>query len=276
MALIENMATVNGKQVHYWEDGNNVEQTILLLHGGFGNAQLNWQEAIPHLADEYHVIAPDLPGYGQSESIRITVQNLVDWTRYFIDHLQLEQVVIVGHSFGGLITRIFASQNPKYTPAIVLVNGGVIPAVPLPAKVIAYTPVIGSLVYNQIAKSTTKNSSLESTLKTEEAVTAEFREAVQAEARALGKLMRALSISPVPSERVPPLPVLLLWGEEDSVTPRVVGEYIQRNLKGSKLSLIADVGHMPQVEVPDVFAWQVKQFLKDLNRPRRQGISKLG
>ena len=269
MTLSEKTIVVNGNHVHYWEDGEQFSQTLLLLHGGFGNAYLNWKEAIPHLADDYHVIAPDLPCFGQSDTINLTIQNMVNWTKAFLDALQLEQVVMVGHSFGGLVTRIFASQFPKYTPAVVLVNGGVIPAVPTPAKFIARTPLIGALLYRQIAKSSTSLSSLESAIKTEDVITAEFRTGVRAEAPALAKLMRTLTTSPIPPEQVPPLPVLLLWGEEDSVTPRVVGEHIHERLKGSKLSLIADVGNMPHVEVPDVFGWQIKQFLIDLDRPRR-------
>lgn len=269
MARSEHTITVNGKAVHYWEASPQFDEAILLLHGGFGNADTNWSACIDELAETYRVIAPDLPAYGETESIPITIQSLVTWTRDFMATIQLEQAVIVGHSFGGLIARILAAQTPKLAPAIVLVNGGVIPAVPTLAKFIARMPIIGGLLYRQIAKSTMSLSNLQSAIKAESVLTPEFREAIRTDLPALAQLMRSLSISPLPEERVPPLPTLLLWGEEDPITPKVIGERIKDNIPGSKLSLIADVGHMPQIEVPDIFAWQIKNFLIQLSRPRK-------
>lgn len=269
MARSEDTIRVDGKTVHYWEASPQFGETILLLHGGFGDADTNWSACIDELAETYHVIAPDLPGYGGSESINITIQSLVTWTEGFLTAMEIEQAVIVGHSFGGLIARILAAQSPKLTPVIVLVNGGVIPAVPTLAKFIARLPVVGGLLYRQIAKSTTNLGNLQSTIITEDVLTQEFREAVRKDSSALAQLMRSLSVSPLPEERTPPLPTLLLWGEEDPITPRVTGERIKDNIPGAKLSLIANVGHMPQLEVPDIFVWQIKNFLLQLARARQ-------
>jgi pimeloyl-ACP methyl ester carboxylesterase len=92
---------------------------------------------------------------------------------------------------------------------------------------------------------------------------------VEANRPALSRLMRAMSASTPSKTNIPAVPVLLLWGEEDSVTPLRVAEYIKRAIPGAQLSAISGCGHLPQLEAPEVFASQVSLFLKQIDRGRR-------
>ncbi len=270
MSLKENTVSINGRLVHYWEDGTDIQQCILLLHGGFGDAWLHWSHLFPILAKEYHLIAPDLPGYGQSERLtNMNLDSLVEWTKSILDELNIEQAIVIGNSFGALITRLFAAHYPKYTPAIILVNGGVIPSVPAFARILAMTPGVGGLLFTRLSKSTSSRTSLQAIVHVKDILNDDFSGRVKANVPGLAHLMRAMTLSPIPENRTPRIPVLLLWGEEDTVTPLTVGEQIQAHIPGAKLSIITECGHLPHIEAPEVFVFQVTNFLRELSRSRR-------
>lgn len=270
MALSEHTLSAGGRVVHYWEDGKDNGQSLILLHGAYGNAWANWSGVVDMLADEYRVLAPDLPGYGQSAPLPgMRIKGLVQWLRAFLDAANVEQAVVVGCSFGALVGRIFTAEYPKYVPALALVNGGVIPSIPTSGRVLARIPGVGSLLFNQLSKSSLSRGTLELGVKTEGALTDAFVTNARAQRKPLARLMRGLTLSPTPKNSTPRVPVLLLWGEEDAITPRVVAEHMLKEIPGAQLSLIANVGHLPHLEVPEVFAGQIKQFLREISRPRR-------
>ncbi|PJF22360.1 MAG: hypothetical protein CUN56_06390 [Phototrophicales bacterium] len=265
----EQVIALNGRNVHYYEDGQDHKTTILLLHGGFGDAWLHWNHIMPELRHEgYRTIAPDLPGYGQSDPIASpTPMALVAWVKAFLDELGIADVVVVGNSFGGLTGRLLAANYPQYVPVLVLVNGGVIPAVPTLAQLLAKSP-LGGLIFRQIARSTVSRNNLGGLFENQTHLTDEVVSRIQANRNGLARLMRAHSIAPKPEKRTPRVPVLLLWGEEDAITPRIVGEHIQRGIPGSKLELIAATRHLPHIEEPEIFLWQLTAFLKSLSSAR--------
>lgn len=268
MMITENQVQVNGLNVHYYEAGDPENGTLLLLHGYLGDAWLHWEEALNGLQDEYHIIAPDLPGYGQSDKLRrITVDRLVKWCIDLLDALKVDGAAVIGTSFGGgLVARLLAAHHPSRIVAAVLVNGGVIPAVPGCARGLAMTPVVGWILYNRLAASQTARGGLGGLFEDESFLTDAFVARVRAQRGAVARYMRAFTLMPSPEKRNPPLPVLLLWGEEDAISPRIIAEGMRDHLPGSRLELIAGTRHMPHVEAPDVFVWQVKQFLTGLSR----------
>ena len=70
------------------------------------------------------------------------------------------------------------------------------------------------------------------------------------------------------------VPTLILWGANDGFTPLAEGKAVKDSKPGAELVEIADCGHMPQLETPDVFAWQLETFLTKLSRPstsKREG-----
>lgn len=128
MKINEQTITVNGLATRYYEAGSGNTRTLLLLHGRFGDAHLHWAEIMPVLADEFHLIAPDLPGYGGSAPLpALSLEAFVDWTQSLLDALNIEQAAVVGSSFGGTVARLLATMRPTYVPALILVNGGGLP-----------------------------------------------------------------------------------------------------------------------------------------------------
>lgn len=265
----EQVIQVNGKNIRYYEDGEPHRNTILFLHGGFGDAWLHWAEVIGQFADEYHLLAVDLPGYGQSDPVDgMTIGVLIDWLYAFLESLGIDQTVIVGQSFGGLIGRLFVAQYPQFVPALILVNGGVIPSVPGFAKVLARVPTLGSLLYNSLSRSSASRSSLEGATVNKEIITDDFMNRVQANISGLSRMMRLLTLSAMPKNRTPRVSVLMIWGTEDTITPLSAGRSIERNVPGAKFEEIVDCGHFPHLETQEIFVWQIRNFLDGLQRAR--------
>src|SRR5579871_4903148 len=97
-------AVADGKNVFYREAGQPGAQTILLLHG-FPTSSHMFRNLIPALADSYHVIAPDLPGFGFSEApgrkqFRYTFENLTKVISRFTEVLGLQHFAIYVFDYG--------------------------------------------------------------------------------------------------------------------------------------------------------------------------------
>ncbi len=268
MSVQDKNILVDGLNVHYWEAGQENSRSLLLIHGGLGNAMLHWEPVLPILAETFHVLAPDLPGFGQSQPLPVSRTDvLLHWIKSFIDAHQLEQVVLVGHSFGALFVRLFAAANPKYSPAVILINGGGVPDLPSFFKFIDKIPGLSTLIFAQFGKMTTNPGALQKLIHIKPVLTDTFYAGAKGASPAFSRLMQMMVSSGIPTERTPLVPTLILWGVEDTFTPPGDREAIKTSIPGAVLTEIADCGHMPQLETPDVFNWQITTFLDKLARP---------
>lgn len=265
--MMPEFVEIQGRRIRYYRQGDG--PPLLLLHGGFGDAAFHWGETLPLFAEDWTCVAPDLPGYGESVPlVKMDLAALVDWTHQFMETLGLSGAVVIGNSFGGLIVRLLAANYPSDVRALVLVNGGVIPDIPGPLRFLARLPLLGRQLFRSIGRSATSQSELGSLFQDQDLLTEDRINQIQAERAGLSRLMHMLATSPVPEKQTPPLPVLLIWGEEDSITPRIEGEQIQQRIPTSTLSLIADCRHLPHIEAAEVFYWQVTNYLRELDRPQ--------
>src|SRR3954449_2411534 len=98
---------VEGLELFYREAGPRAAPTVLLLHG-FPSSSHMFRNLIPVLADKYHVVAPDFPGYGQSsapsiDEFRYTFDNLTDVIERFTDRLELSSYAIYLSDIGASV-----------------------------------------------------------------------------------------------------------------------------------------------------------------------------
>lgn len=115
---------VNGTSILCYCAGEG-EYTIVLLHGaGVDSAMLSWGEVIPMLSRSYKVIAPDLPGYGESDCIdgEYTLSFYTDIVKGIIETFEKESVILVGLSLGGGIGLNMALIYPELIKILVLVD----------------------------------------------------------------------------------------------------------------------------------------------------------
>lgn len=253
---------IAGKRVHYWEAGKNNGRTVTLIHGGLADAQANWHKTFPLLADSYHLLAPDLPGFGMSDALKArNITALLQWLNDFLDAVNAEQTVLVGNSFGGLLARLFAAEYPIRVPALILMNGGIIPNVPAIGRSILRLPLVSELLLGLMSRRASSEAVLRRLVHVQSAITKELLQSSLKNANGFRDLMRMASLHPLPSNRVPPVNTLILWGVNDGIIGIDIAKKLQAELPGSKLVEIADCGHMPQLEAPDVFAFQLTKFL---------------
>lgn len=117
---------VDGLSVTYRAYG--AGDTVLLVHGAFGHGAF-WDQQIAALQDEYRVIAPDLPGHGDSDAPTITYSSdlMVRALRRILDQEGASRVVAVGHSLGSLLVRDLYLAEPGRIAGLFLLDGGIHP-----------------------------------------------------------------------------------------------------------------------------------------------------
>jgi len=95
--------------------------TVLLVHGLFATADLNWSLTIPALASRFNVIAPDLRGHGRGlPTRRFTGEECADDLAAIVRALGARRVIVVGYSLGGLVAQLFVRRHPELVAGLVL------------------------------------------------------------------------------------------------------------------------------------------------------------
>jgi len=122
-----NQVAVGGNKIFYREAGPATAPTILLLHG-FPTSSHMFRNLIPELADRYHVVAPDLPGFGFSDapdrkSFRYTFENLAKVIDSFTQSIGLQRYAIYVFDYGAPVGLRLALAHPERITAIVSQNG---------------------------------------------------------------------------------------------------------------------------------------------------------
>jgi pimeloyl-ACP methyl ester carboxylesterase len=120
-------ATVDGIKIFYREAGSKTAPTILLLHG-FPTSSHMFRNLIPALADRYHVVAPDLPGFGFSDApdrkkFRYTFENLAKVIGSFTQTIGLDRFAIYVFDYGAPVGLRLALAHPERITAIISQNG---------------------------------------------------------------------------------------------------------------------------------------------------------
>lgn len=120
-------ATVNDVKVFYREAGAEASPAVLLLHG-FPTSSHMFRDLIPALSDRYHVVAPDLPGFGFSdapnrERFRYSFENLAEIIDNFTQTIGLERYAIYVFDYGAPVGFRLALAHPERITAIVSQNG---------------------------------------------------------------------------------------------------------------------------------------------------------
>jgi pimeloyl-ACP methyl ester carboxylesterase len=118
---------VNGIKLAYREAGRSGTRKIVLLHG-FPTSSHMYRELIPTLADDYHVIAPDYPGFGYSDSpdrttFSYTFDHIADVVQRFLTAVGVERFSIFVQDYGAPVGFRLASAQPQSIEAIISQNG---------------------------------------------------------------------------------------------------------------------------------------------------------
>mgnify|MGYP005836966831 CR=1 FL=1 len=267
---------IKGHTIFYVVKGEG--EPLLLIHG-YGAGCWVWEKQVDVLAKEYRVYALDIIGYGYSDRPRIeyTPETYIHFLRDFMDGLGMERATLIGNSMGGGIAWAVAALFPERVKRLVLID--CVPADVLSQvknesfRTLAVVKDIPFLPYLVIASRSKRSvkAILEECLFDRGLITPELLNRQYELTRfkgstwALYSTLRHADETSKMGDYLPLInhPTLLLWGERDLVFPPTVGESLQRAIRGSKLHIIKESGHIPMWETPDEANRAILEFLRE-------------
>ena len=258
--------TINNLTVSYNDEGPDEAQAIIFIHGFPFNKSM-WDMQVEALKDTYRVIAYDIRGHGNSDagnedfSIELFVNDLLG----LMDKLKLNKTMLCGLSMGGYIALNAIENHPERFDALVLSD----------TQCIADTPgvkekrmkAIESIRQNGVEKyadESIKNlfATESFTTKTEE-IKAVREMIVQTSEQSLCNTLLALSMRKETCSQLPAIkvPVLIMVGTEDKVTPPAQARWMHEKIHDSLLVPIEHAGHIANMENPSGFNDTLKKFV---------------
>jgi pimeloyl-ACP methyl ester carboxylesterase len=257
-----------GIETSYLEAGSG--ETVLMLHGsGPGvSALANWQLNIPTLAQRFHVLAPDIVGFGATERPEDIVYSLRNWTDHvwaFMDARDIQKAKVIGNSLGGRIALQMATDQPDRIAKMVLMGA---PGVGMTsteglAALRAYEPshdAMRELLCNYFA--------VDPAMITDELVKIRYEASIADGAYEAYRAMffdprhAGTELSITENEvRAIATPILLIHGREDKVVPLQVSVTMLGLLPNADLHVFSACGHWTQIERADEFSAVVSDYL---------------
>ena len=263
-----------GLNVRYVEAGDG--PVVVLLHG-LADSHLSWYCNVDALADaRYRVIAPDLPGSGDSDKpdhLEYDPVSAADFVYGFTQELHVARFSLVGSSAGGLISGLFALEHPEMVEKMALVgSGGFGRRVSWLLRALS-VPVLGDIVYQPWVNE--KMGITKRLFHRPPAVLEELlpemnrmRQLPGARAAVLRGIRSSITLRGVRKAgyildrlKNSDVPLMTVWGAEDRIIPVQHAEDVRRELPGSIVEVIPECGHWPQMEKPSVFNPLLIDFL---------------
>lgn len=246
------------KKFKYIEEGEG--EPLVLLHGLFG-ALSNFKDLIEYFRQYYKVVVPMLPLF-ELDLLHTTVGGLGKFVYRFIEAKNYQHIHLLGNSLGGHVALIHVLKHPERIKSVILTGSS-----GLFENGMGDTyPKRGDYEY---MRKKTEMTFFDPAIATKELVD-EIYEIVNNRIKAI-KII-ALAKSAIRNNLGEELnqikqPTLLIWGNNDTITPPFVAREFNRLIPNSELCFIDKCGHAPMMEVPDEFNRVLHKFLKKLNEP---------
>ncbi len=272
---------IDGMEIFYREAGSRENPTILLLHG-FPTSSHMFRDLMPALADTYHLIAPDYPGYGYSsmpsvDNFDYTFDRLAEIVQAFTEGLALDSYSIYLQDYGAPVGFRLAAKHPERVQALIIQNGNAYDEgllefwEPLKAYWADRTPENAEPLLGFLTLETTKWQYLHG-IRDSSKISPDTWHHVQPLLDRLGnnEIQLALYYSygsnpPLYPEwqeyfRTYQPPTLIVWGQNDYIFPAEGAHPYQRDLTNLELHLL-DTGHFALEEMGSEIAQYIRSFL---------------
>jgi pimeloyl-ACP methyl ester carboxylesterase len=275
MSLPGRLVEVDGTAVFVHRRGPAGAPKVVLLHG-FMVSHWYYRHILPVLAEQFDVVALDLPGFGESDKPLPTrypysLATLARTVIGLLDRLGIARTAVIGHSMGGGVAIDVAAQAPERIWALVPSSAAAYqPPLP-PEAALILAPRLGPALFkNGYTRRRFARDIRTMAYRSPDMVPDEMvdfwwerfnrpggRDAAYAMLRQLARL------APIGERLQLPLrpPTLLVWGEEDRLVPLDRGRRLARDL-GAPLRIVPCTGHTPHEERPEMFLRLVVPFLE--------------
>src|SRR5215212_6174180 len=254
---------VFGQKINYIDAGSG--PTVILLHGLGGSSQV-WQFNIGPLAEKYHVVVPDQIGFGKSDKplVNYRIRTYVDFLDQFCKQLKIQRATLVGNSMGGWIAAMFTAAFPDRVDKLVLVDAaGYAPPKDLEMRTLfALNPTTREGM-KLLTSKVFYNKAFLTDAAIDQAIAARL-------AAGDGYTINSITESIIRGEdflddtvKTIKRPTLIVWGRQDGLVSLADGERFNKDIAGSKLVVVDQCGHVPNVEKPGEFNAALLKFLSE-------------
>ncbi len=260
----------------YFEE-KGVGRPVLLLHG-FGASLFTWRHVMEPLSADHRMIAVDLKGFGRSPKPRDNRYSILDQAelvRDLIRDMALEDITLVGHSYGGAVAMALAVELTRRSPGmlnrLVLIGAAVYPQKLPPFIKVLKTPGLARFGMGFISREKQVRMVLETCFHDPSRITEDM---IKAYSQPLYEKGGGQAMISVAKQLIPAnhnaligqysgieVPALLIWGQFDRVVPIETAHRLEKDLPDARLELIADCGHIPQEEKPKETLEHLRAFL---------------
>ncbi len=257
---------INNLLVSYIDEGREGSSVIIFIHGFPFNKSM-WNFQVEPLKDNYRLIMYDIRGHGNSDagnevfSIDLFANDLIG----LMDALKIDKAILCGLSMGGYIALNAMGKHHERFDALVLSD----------TQCIADTPeakekrmrAIESIKYTGVGKyaeESIKNFFSPESFLTRGKEIADVKEMiVKTSEQSLCNTLLALSVRKETCNILPEIkvPVLIMVGNEDKITPPATARFMHEKIEGSFLKIIDHAGHLSNLENPGEFNVQLKKFV---------------
>lgn len=255
---------VRGSRIRLMRGG--AGHPLLVLHGASG---ASWLPFMQKLAQDFEVIAPEHPGFGESDTPDWldTVHDLAYFYLDLMQQLELDDVNLVGLSFGGWVAAELAVRSTQRLASLTLAGAAGLHV----AGVAQLDPFLCS-------EEQRLRQFFYDPKKAEEIIARALRP--EMEDMALKNRTTIAKLTWEPRSHDPHLrkwlhridvPTLLIWGDHDRMFPKEHALSYQALIPGAKVAIIPKCGHVPQIEHPDLFVAEIATFLGAPRKTRKAG-----
>ncbi len=263
----DHFVSVAGARLRYWDSGGS-GPAVLLTHG-IGESLEFWHRQFETLAASFRLIAWDLPGHGLADecSSAMTLEGQAQVAWQLLDALGAQRVHLVGNSLGAAMSLRMVAQQPGRVGSVLLANAATLGPEVLGAFRLMTLPGVGELMNRPGPIAVAQQ--IKAIVRRADAITPVVRAAIERNVHRPGSgrhflaLLRRLSTVRGQRRelwqhshdilRALRVPTLFVHGEHDVVLPARHSRLAHALTPGSRLVELADCGHTPQLEQPEVF-----------------------
>jgi pimeloyl-ACP methyl ester carboxylesterase len=234
-----------------------------------------WDGVMEELGEEFRLVAPDFPGFGESEKpptsrFSYDVDSFAEVVADLYAGLDLGRAAVVGHALGGAVALTLAARHPELVSRLILVDSLCFDAPIDSRRKLAQVPVLGGFVLKQLWNRTTFRGFFRDVVVSDrESFPLEkidrYYDAFNDPASrgsAHATLRATLDPRAVAAQTVRiTVPTLVVWGRKDRVFPARLGQRLARQIRGAGFELM-DAGHAPHEERTKEFSAIAAKFLR--------------
>jgi 3-oxoadipate enol-lactonase len=265
--------TVNNLSVCYNDEGPGDAPVIIFIHGFPFNKSM-WNAQVEALENNYRVISYDIRGHGGSDEGEevFSIELFVDDLLRLMDALKIKNTMLCGLSLGGYIALNAVEHYPKRFNSLILCDTNC--SADTPEAKVKRTKAIVGISKNGLEKyadESVNNLFAPESFSTIKEEIAEVRAMIlKTSKESVCNTLHALSVRLETCDTLPDIkvPVLILVGKKDKITPPSAAQLMHEKIKGSILHIVNHSGHLSNIENPYDFNEQLRSFVESVYKKK--------